>query len=98
MSEQETIALFVLAGVLFTAITGVVVAVLTGKQKAFESWVAELRAEVADLRAEVKDNDERIAKLERRDRKCADYVHILRRHITDQKPPPPPEWPAGLDR
>ncbi len=98
MSEAETVALFVLAGVLFTAVTGVVVAVVTSKQKAFEAWVAELRDQVEDLRNQVKDNKTRIAKLESRDRKWADYVHILRAHITDQKPPPPPEWPAGLDR
>ena len=98
VSEPEVIALFVLVGVLFTAVVSVVVAVLTGKQKQFEALVDELREQVDDLRDQVKDNDTRIQRLERRDRQWADYVHILRRYIYDQKPPPPPEWPAGLDR
>ena len=98
MSEQEAIALIVLAGVLFTAVTGVVAAVLAGRQKAVDSIIADLRDQVDALREQVKDNDGRIAKLERRDRAWSDYVHLLRAHITAQKPPPPPEWPAGLDR
>lgn len=98
MTEDVTVALFVLIGVLFTAVTGVVVAVLTARQRAVDAVIADLRAQVDDLREQVKDNDERIAQLERRDRIWVDYVHILRRHITEQKPPPPPEWPAGLDR
>ena len=97
MSEQEVIALFVLVGVLFTATTAVVAAVLASRQKATDAVIADLRTELADTRTEVKDNAVRIAKLERRDRAWADYVHRLRAHITAQKPPPPPEWPAGLD-
>lgn len=98
MTNEEIIALFVLAGVLFTAISGVIAALVNGKQKSVETVVAALREQVEDLRAQVKDNDARIAKLERRDRAWSDYVHLLRAHITAQKPPPPPEWPAGLDR
>lgn len=102
MSEQEVIALFVLAGVIFTALTGVIVAIITGRysaaQEAFRTVVASLREELETVREQVKDNDSRIQRLERRDRQWADYVHILRRHITAQKPPPPPEWPAGLDQ
>lgn len=98
MSEPEVIALFVLVGVLFTAVVSVIVAVLTGRQKQFEALVDELREQVGELRDQVKDNDIRIQRLERRDRQWADYVHVLRRHITQQKPPPPPEWPAGLDQ
>lgn len=91
MSEQEAIALIALVGVLFAAVITVVTVVVTGRQK-------ELEAVVDELREQVRDNDARIAKLESRDRKWADYVHVLRRHITQQKPPPPPEWPAGLDQ
>lgn len=98
MNSDEVIALFVLTGVLFTAITGVVVAVVTNRQKGFEAIVASLQTELGTLHEQVRDNDVRIAKLEKRDRQWADYVHKLRAHITDQKPPPPPEWPAGLDK
>ncbi len=79
-------------------LTGTVgVAVLTAKQKGLTDLVAALQAEVDKLRDKASDNEARIAKLERRDRQWANYVHVLRRHITDQKPPPPPEWPPGLD-
>lgn len=98
MSQDEVVALYALMGVLFTAVVSVVVVVLTGKQKAVTAMVAALQDEVESLREQVGDNETRIQRLERRDRQWADYVHILRRHIYDQKPPPPPEWPAGLDR
>lgn len=98
MNADEVVALFALVGVLFTAVVSVVVVVLTGKQKAVSAMVAALQDEVESLREQVGDNETRIQRLERRDRRWADYVHILRRHIYDQKPPPPPEWPAGLDR
>lgn len=97
MSEQETIAIMVLVGVVFTGIVGVITAILNNKQKATDSVIADLRAELAATRAEVKENAERIAKLESRDRAWSNYVHVLRRHITDEKPPPPPEWPKDLD-
>lgn len=98
MNQEEVVALFALVGVLFAAVVSVVVAVLTGKQKAVVALVEALQSEVESLREQVSDNDARIQRLERRDRQWADYVHILRRHIYDQKPPPPPEWPSGLDR
>lgn len=98
MSQDEVVALYALMGVLFTAVVSVVVVVLTGKQKAVTAMVAALQDEVESLREQVGDNETRIQRLERRDRQWADYVHILRRHIYDQKPSPPPEWPAGLDR
>lgn len=98
MNADEVVALFALVGVLFTAVVSVVVVVLTGKQKAVSAMVAALQDEVESLREQVGDNENRIQRLERRDRRWADYVHVLRRFIYDQKPPPPPEWPAGLDR
>lgn len=97
MTEAETVALFVLVGVLFTAIVSVVVAAIGAKQKATADLVAEMRRELSDTRAEVAANERRIAALERRDRAWSNYVHRLRRHIIDGNPPPPPEWPAELD-
>lgn len=74
------------------------VAILAARQKGLSDLVTALQAEVSSLRDQVGDNETRIQRLEARDRKWADYVHILRAHIYAQKPPPPPEWPAELDR
>jgi cell division protein FtsB len=98
VTEGTIAALFLLVGVLFTAVVSVVVAVVTVRQKATAELVAELRAELNDTRAKVIATETRIAALERRDKAWANYVHKLRRHISDELPPPPPEWPADLDR
>lgn len=84
------IALLGMAG----AITAAVVA---ARQKGLTDLVTALQTELEATRDEVKDNDLRIRRLESRDRAWANYVHRLRAHITAQLPPPPPEWPAGLD-
>jgi hypothetical protein len=98
MSETEVVALMALVGTLFGAVVAVVVVVLSSRQKATELIIADLRGELADTRAEVLANDRRIQALERRDRAWANYVHRLRSHIVNEKPPPPPEWPPELDR
>jgi hypothetical protein len=87
-----------LVGTLFAAVVVVIAAVLSSRQKATELIIADLRGELADTRAEVLANDRRIQALERRDRAWANYVHRLRAHIVNEQPPPPPEWPAELDR
>jgi hypothetical protein len=43
---------------------------------------AAARAEIATLRRTVRIQD--------------DYITVLRRHIADGSPPPPPAWPDGL--
>ena len=91
MTENEVVAIIALVGVVFTA-------VVANRQRGTENIISDLRAELAATRAEVAANERRIQALERRDRAWANYVHRLRRYITDQKPPPPPEWPAELDR
>jgi uncharacterized membrane-anchored protein YhcB (DUF1043 family) len=98
VSESEVIALMALVGVVLAALITLLGVLLGSRQKATEIVVADLRAELTDTRAEVKDNMARLAALERRDRAWANYVHTLRRHITDELPPPPPEWPVELDR
>ena len=95
MSDAQIVAtvcaaLLALAGTIGAAILG-------ARQKGLTDLVTALQAEVGALRDEVADNEARIARLERRDRAWADYVHVLRRHITERKEPPPPEWPPGLD-
>ena len=106
MSDTAVIVSVVVA---LLALTGTVVSVLVAKQQKerdalFEDRQAaqaealdNLRREVADLRAKYAEAEARIARLERRDRQWANYVHVLRRHINDRQPPPPPEWPPGLD-
>jgi hypothetical protein len=84
------VGLMALAGTIGTA-------VLAARQKGLTDLVGALQTEVERLRDKASDNEARIARLERRDRAWADYVHQLRAHIVAQKPPPPPEWPAGLD-
>ncbi len=95
MSDAQ-IVVYILVGLL--ALAGTVgSAVLASRQKGLTDLVSALQTEVQALRDKASDNESRIARLERRDRAWADYVHVLRRHITQQKPPPPPEWPPGLD-
>ncbi len=36
------------------------------------------------------------AELRRTQRIQDDYIGVLRRHINDGNPPPPPDWPVGL--
>jgi len=94
--SDAQILVYVIVGVL--ALAGTIgSAVLASRQKGLTDLVSALQAEVASLRDKASDNESRIARLERRDRAWADYVHTLRAHIVAQKPPPPPEWPAGLD-
>jgi hypothetical protein len=96
MTETQAL-IYVLVGLL--ALAGTVGAAVVGsRQKGLSDLVTSLQTEVGALRNAARDADVRIAKLETRDRAWADYVHKLRAHITEQKPPPPPEWPAGLDR
>lgn len=95
MSEAQVViyllvALLALAGTIGTA-------VLAARQKGLTDLVGALQTEVAALRDKASDNEQRIVRLESRDRAWANYVHRLRAHIVAQLPPPPPEWPKDLD-
>lgn len=76
--------LFVLAGVLVTAAFTLFAAILATRQKAQESLIDDLTAEVHGLKAQF--------------RLQANYIVDLRGHIFEGKPPPPPAWPDGLTR
>jgi hypothetical protein len=91
LAVSVVVAILALVGTIGTAI-------LASRQKGLTDLVGALQDEVRSLRETARNNDLRIAKLETRDRNWADYVHMLRAHISDEKPPPPPPWPAGLDR
>ncbi len=95
MSDAQILVYVIVAALALAGTVGT--AVLAARQKGLTDLVAALQREVQALRDKASDNESRIARLERRDRAWADYVHVLRRHITQQKPPPPPEWPPGLD-
>ncbi len=95
MSDAQILVYVVVAALALAGTIGT--AVLAARQKGLTDLVGALQREVQALRDKASDNESRIARLERRDRAWADYVHVLRRHITQQKPPPPPEWPPGLD-
>jgi len=61
-------------------------AVVAARQKGLTDLVVALQAEVTSLRAEVGDlRDERDVHEE--------YIDVLRQHIAEQKPPPPPARP-----
>lgn len=95
MSDAAIILGIIVAVIGFVgAITSAVVAT---RQKGLTDLVTALQIELEATREEVRGNDTRIRRLESRDRAWANYVHRLRAHITAQLPPPPPEWPAGLD-
>jgi hypothetical protein len=51
--------------------------------------IDQLQEELRDLRAERARDAGRI-------RRQDDYIAVLRRHIADHQPPPPPAWPEGL--
>lgn len=56
----------------------------------FPELITELQEERAEDRT-------RLAAVERSQRITIDYVHALRQHIVDGKPPPPPPWPPELN-
>lgn len=88
MSETQAVVYLIVAGLALAGTIGT--AVLASRQKGLTDLAERLQARVEEL-------DGRLARLESRDRAWANYVHVLRRHIVDQKPPPPPEYPANLD-
>ena len=47
-------------------------------------------------RAKFKDLEARMETMESKQKMRDDYIAILRMHINDELPPPPPEWPVGL--
>jgi hypothetical protein len=51
---------------------------------------------LAQVKQEREDDRVKIENLQSDMRKLTDYVHDLREHIAEGKPPPPPDWPDGL--
>lgn len=86
-----------LAAVLgFIAVIGA--AILTTRQQGTRDLITGLNTKVEDQAEEITSQGHRIGVLEHRDRLLVDYAWQLRQHILDEKDPPPPAWPEGLDR
>lgn len=88
MSDTQALIYIIVAALALAGTIGT--AVLATRQKGLADLAERLQSRVAEL-------DNRLARLESRDRAWANYVHVLRQHIVAQKPPPPPEYPANLD-
>ena len=91
MSDTVIGAILLLAGT-------VIAAVLTGRQQGTRDLINGLNKKVEDQADDIANQGHRIAVLEHRDRLLVDYAWQLRQHILDEKDPPPPAWPEGLDR
>lgn len=58
--------------------------------------IQELQEEQARRDTKDAEKEARLVALEASQRILLDYVHDLRQHIADGKPPPPPKWPDGM--
>jgi hypothetical protein len=54
-----------------------------------QQMIDQHQEDIVELRKE-------IARLQRQVRVQGDYIGVLRRHIGDGQPPPPPAWPESL--
>lgn len=63
---------------------------ITSDREARNKETAAMKADIAELKTEQ-------AKSKRRERIRDDYINKLRHHIASGFPPPPPEWPEGLN-
>lgn len=76
---------------LIAAVAGVVVAILNRRGTRENALIDQLQEQLASVETRVN------ASLHR-ERIRDDYIHELRDHIDQRKPPPPPPWPEGLTR
>lgn len=54
-----------------------------------QQLIDQHQEDIVELRKE-------LARLRRTERIQGDYIGLLRKHIADGQPPPPPAWPDGL--
>jgi hypothetical protein len=66
------------------------------KGKPENALIDQLQEEMSSMRGDITDLKNEQQKSRRRERIRDDYINKLRRHIEEGKPPPAPEWPAGL--
>ena len=65
-------------------------------QEEIASIRTEKAAELSAMKKDISDLKDEQRKSKKRERIRDDYINKLRRHIEEGKPPPAPEWPAGL--
>jgi hypothetical protein len=83
-------------GVLVAIIGGVVLIIgsAAGVVSALITSRVQAKKNSADVKlTRIKALEDRVDKLESRDRIHQDYILVLREHITAGSPPPPPPWP-----
>ena len=73
---------------------------IIGKRVAPKTTPLEILQEIQEERGELRNRlttvEDRLSRVERNNRVQSDYIGVLRRHIADGMPPPPPAWPEGL--
>lgn len=87
--EQVITGLFTLVGVILASYLTYRAAVKKQRNDGDQQMIDQHQEDIIGLRA-------RLALLERQVRIQGDYIGVLRRHIADGHPPPPPPWPDGL--
>ena len=86
MEAEIVVALIAVTGVILSGIAGILGAYITSRVQA--------KKNSADVKlTRIKALEDRVDKLESRDRIHQDYILVLREHITAGSPPPPPPWP-----
>ncbi|MCC4250730.1 hypothetical protein [Microbacterium testaceum] len=83
---------------LIAAVAGIVVAILNRRGNRENALMDQLQEEVKSAREQLGTVEKRVDESLRRERIRDDYIHELRDHIDQRKPPPPPPWPEGLTR
>jgi hypothetical protein len=91
MAPEIANALPTVVVALIAAIAGVVVAILNRRGNRENALIDQLQEQLGSV-------EKRVDESLRRERIRDDYIHELRDHIDQRKPPPPPPWPEGLTR
>jgi hypothetical protein len=98
MPPEYATAIPTIAVAVIAAIAGIVVAILNRRGNRENALIDQLQDEVKSAREQLGKVETRVDDSLRRERIRDDYIHELRDHIDQRKPPPPPPWPEGLTR
>lgn len=96
---NAVLAILGTVGVLWGGYTAYIKARGENKSSATEQWKSLYdgqRDEVTSMHTEIAKVNQRMDASVARERIRDDYIQILRQHIADGRPPPPPAWPAEL--
>lgn len=98
MPPEYATAIPTIAVAVIAAVAGIVVAILNRRGNRENALIDQLQDEVKSAREQLGKVETRVDDSLRRERIRDDYIHELRDHIDQRKPPPPPPWPEGLTR